>query len=135
MPETLLRVLITVGVTCVIIVAFLVFKNFVLTSNRGKALQFQKFKKGTPAIILFSSPTCVPCKMVQKPAIEKVKEKLGDKLQFLEIDATKDPKLAQEWGVVSVPTTYVIESDGRSKFVHFGIVTEKILIQQIQEIL
>ena len=42
-------------------------------------------------LVYFTTPTCVPCKTVQRPAIQDLSKVLGNTLQVVEIDATERP--------------------------------------------
>jgi thiol-disulfide isomerase/thioredoxin len=81
-------------------------------------------------LVYFTTPTCVPCKTVQRPAIQKVTQLLGSALQVVEIDATEKPEIANRWGVMSVPTTFVIDPSGKLRHVNHGVTrAEKLLTQ------
>jgi len=84
----------------------------------------------TFTLIYFTTPTCAPCKTVQRPAIQKLSQTLGNALQVIEIDATEKPELASRWGVMSVPTTFVIDPKGKLRHVNHGVTrAEKLLVQ------
>ncbi len=85
---------------------------------------------GIPAILYFTTPNCIPCKTIQRPALKKLKDQLGDRLQVIEVDVEKQPTLASRWGVLSVPTTYIIGKNGEIQQVNHGATrAEKILDQ------
>ncbi|NWF68433.1 MAG: thioredoxin family protein [Chloroflexi bacterium] len=86
-------------------------------------------KSGTPAIIYFTTPQCVPCQTVQRPALAVVERELG--VQVVKIDATLDPAAAQRWGVLSVPTTFILDSAGRTRDVNYGVAPLDKLKRQI----
>jgi thiol-disulfide isomerase/thioredoxin len=133
--EILLRSLITLALCALGVLAYGFLKKLNLSENSHKVHKLSGYQHGKAGIILFSSPTCTPCKTVQKPVIERILSKMGNSLQFLEIDASLQPDLANEWGVVSVPTTYLVEPSGKSRFVNFGLVNEKKLTEQLKELL
>lgn len=133
--EILSRLLVTLILSGLGVGAYWFIKRTYLTSNEHKVRKFHGYQPGKAGIILFSSPTCAPCKTVQKPVINRIMAKMGSSLQYIEVDASIHTDLANEWGVVSVPTTYIFEPSGRSRFVHFGLVTEKTLIEQLKELL
>jgi len=72
---------------------------------------------------------------MQRPALERLGDRLQDRLEIVEIDATAQPGLAKEWGVLSVPTTFVIDASGRSRYVNHGVATAEKLFRQVREIL
>jgi thiol-disulfide isomerase/thioredoxin len=85
-----------------------------------------------PVIVYFTTPDCVPCKTVQRPALNKLITLLGEKLHVVEIDATERPDLAKTWGVMSVPTTFLLDAEGRARYVNNGVTRLEKLIEQIQ---
>ena len=51
----------------------------------------------------------------------------------LEVDVENQPDLASHWGVLSVPTTFIIDLEGRPRRVNHGVARETKLRQQIEE--
>ncbi|HEX9388740.1 MAG TPA: thioredoxin family protein [Anaerolineales bacterium] len=95
---------------------------------------FTLFKKlpNKPMLVYFTTPDCAPCKTIQRPAIDRVSNLLGEKLQVVEIDATERPDLAKTWGVMSVPTTFLLDARGEACFVNNGVARAEKLLEQIQ---
>ena len=87
-----------------------------------------------PVIVYFTTPDCAPCKTVQRPAIHKVSELLGDHVEVVEIDAAERPDLARTWGVMSVPTTFLLDAHGEARFVNNGVTRAEKLMEQIQSL-
>ncbi len=85
-----------------------------------------------PVLVYFTTPDCVPCKTVQRPAIDRVSKLLGEKLHVIEIDATQRPDLAKVWGVMSVPTTFLLDAHGEARYVNNGVARAEKLLEQIQ---
>jgi thiol-disulfide isomerase/thioredoxin len=85
-----------------------------------------------PTIVYFTTPDCAPCKTIQRPALDKVSNLFGDGLQVVEIDATERPDLAKTWGVMSVPTTFLLNSRGEARYVNNGVARVEKLMEQIQ---
>ena len=85
-----------------------------------------------PVIVYFTTPDCVPCKTVQRPAIEQVSSLLGERLEVIEINAYEKPDLAKTWGVMSVPTTFVLDARGEARYVNNGVARAEKLLEQIQ---
>jgi thioredoxin-like negative regulator of GroEL len=85
-----------------------------------------------PAIVYFTTPDCAPCKTVQRPALDKLTRLLGEKLQVVEIDATERPDLAKTWGVMSVPTTFLLDAHGKPRYVNNGVARAEKLMEQLQ---
>ncbi len=51
---------------------------------------------------------------------------------MIEIDATERPDLAKIWGVMSVPTTFLLDAHGEARYVNNGVARAEKLMQQIQ---
>lgn len=83
-------------------------------------------------LLYFTTPTCAPCKTVQRPAIQRLREWVGDDIQVIEIDASEQPDLAGRWGVMSVPTTFVLDASGAPRYVNHGVAPADKLLRQIE---
>jgi len=84
-----------------------------------------------PVLVYFTTPDCAPCRTIQRPAITRVSHVLGKELEIIEIDATQRPDLAKAWGVMSVPTTFVLDTRGEARFVNNGVARAEKLLEQI----
>jgi len=89
---------------------------------------------GTPAIIYFTTPTCIPCQMQQRPAIEQVRGRLGSAVQVLEVDASLDLHHAERWGVFTAPTTFILDRSLKPRVVNHGVADVNKLIQQVRAV-
>jgi thiol-disulfide isomerase/thioredoxin len=85
-----------------------------------------------PVLVYFTTPDCAPCKTVQRPAIDRVSNMLGETLEVIEINAYEQPDLAKVWGVLSVPTTFVLDVHGEARYVNNGVARAEKLLEQIQ---
>lgn len=64
-------------------------------------------------VIAFTTPDCAPCRTAQKPALEHLRFIYPYAVDVREVDATVDPDLAGRFGILSVPSTVVIDPRGR----------------------
>ena len=88
---------------------------------------------GIPAVIYFWSETCAPCKTVQKPALEQLQADMGsENVQIVAINALDQPAIADEWGVLGLPTTFVVDTHGQPRRVNHGVVRADHLREQIK---
>lgn len=96
-PEIFERLFAALVISGLGVAAYLLANRLILSKAESKVKRFAAYQSGQPAIVYFTTPTCAPCKTVQRPAIERLKQKLGKRLQVLEVDASAQPGLAQDW--------------------------------------
>jgi thiol-disulfide isomerase/thioredoxin len=130
--DILERLFIAIAVSGLGAAAYLLFNRVMLQRASSKVGRFASYQSGLPAIVYFTTPTCAPCKTVQRPAIERMKAGYGRWFQVIEVDASQQPEIAQDWGVMTVPTTFVIDASGKPRYINQGVVTAEKLIQQLE---
>jgi thiol-disulfide isomerase/thioredoxin len=81
--------------------------------------------------VFFTTPDCVACKAAQKPALKELADRLSGRVQVIEVDALDNAVLAREWSVLSVPTTFVLDRNGRPRQVNHGYASTEKLFGQI----
>jgi thiol-disulfide isomerase/thioredoxin len=87
---------------------------------------------GKVSIVYFHSPSCGVCRASQKPILERLLARVGgDKLQLVAVDASERTEVAREWGVTTLPSTYVIGSNGEVAHVNNGLASEATLRRQV----
>jgi thioredoxin 1 len=92
----------------------------------------ESLRPGVSGILYFTTPDCQVCITAQKPALQRLQAELGDGLQVVEVDASVQTDLADYWGVLSVPTTFIIGTDGRPRSMNHGLTSKEKLLHQIQ---
>ena len=83
-----------------------------------------------PTLVYFTTPMCAICRTTQRPAFDRLKAKM-DQINIVKVDAAEDRESAQRWGVLSVPTTFVLDKDGNPVKVNNGFVDEHKLSSQL----
>ncbi|WP_406660225.1 thioredoxin domain-containing protein [Methanolobus sp. ZRKC3] len=86
-----------------------------------------------PELLDFSATWCGPCKM-QKPILEEVKAKLGDKVEVKVIDVDENQALASQYGVQAVPTLVILK-DGEIAKRFTGVTNAAVLIEELNKVL
>jgi thiol-disulfide isomerase/thioredoxin len=130
--EILLRAAFTIAIIIIGLVGYWLINQRLLV--RAKSNIFTLFNQlpNKPVIVYFTTPDCAPCKTVQRPALNRVTQLLGDSLEVVEIDATQRPDLAKQWGVMSVPTTFLLDARGEARYVNNGVARAEKLMEQLQ---
>ncbi len=100
-------------------------------TTAGQAPGLESRRPGAAAVLYFTTDGCTLCRTVQKPALEQVQAALGDRVQVIEVNAAEQPAVADHWGVLSVPTTFVIDRQGQPRSVNHGAANQAKLTRQL----
>lgn len=102
------------------------------TRRADAAVNGLVLEAGKPALVYFTSPGCAVCRMSQTPIVENLRAAIeADRVQWISIDAGRQVDLARQWGVTTLPTTYIIDRSGRIAHINNGLVTAKELNRQL----
>jgi len=74
---------------------------------------------GAPRILYFTTTSCVVCRLQQEPAIERLREALPE-IVIEQHDAVAERELADQFGILSVPTTAVYDRSGELVTINRG---------------
>ena len=113
---------------------YILVRSLVLAKARRNSGSLDRFKRGLPGIVYFTTPDCSTCKAVQRPALAALQARLQGSLQVIEVDATDRPDLAKAWSVLTVPTTFVLDREGRPCHVNQGVASTDKLASQLQSV-
>ena len=128
------RLLMVAAVATIVVIVYQLYTRrqlAIVTANRHIDPILRGLHPNIPAIIYFTTPTCIPCKTQQQPALHRLKTELGENVQIIQIDATEQPEAADRWGVLSAPTTFVLNAQGQPNAVNHGVADEHKLKRQL----
>jgi len=88
---------------------------------------------GRLTLVQFSTPSCAACHTAQAPAVAEVEQRLGaQQVRVLHVDAAHEPEVASAFGIMTVPSTVVLDSGGRVTAVNHGFASTQQLVRQLQ---
>ncbi|MFC4124523.1 thioredoxin family protein [Nocardia rhizosphaerae] len=93
------------------------------TAQRARLLDAAGVTGAAPAVLHFSAEWCGPCEAVRR-VVAGVTAELSDSPNAprdIEIDIDADPALARELNVLSLPTTFVFDAEGKERFRISGV--------------
>jgi len=117
-----------------IVVGYLLYRLygwFIMRRLVGAGMGLEGYTPGKPAILYFTDPGCAPCQTLQDPALEQVAAQFGERLQIIKVQALENPHLTDSWGVLSLPTTFIIDTRGRPRGVNHGVARAPRLLDQL----
>ena len=74
-----------------------------------------------PVLVDFWAPWCAPCRMIA-PTLDKLADETDGKAKVCKINVDEQPDLAQQYGVMSIPTLIVFVK-GTQKIKTVGVKT------------
>ncbi len=110
------------------------YNHVFLLHIRRRRLRLEGARLDKPLILYFTSPTCAPCHTLQRPAIQRLVEQLGETLQVVEVDVSQQPELARQWGIISVPSTIVLSASGEARYINHGVALAEKLLKQLNSL-
>jgi hypothetical protein len=86
-------------------------------------------------ILAFSSADCRQCKQLQEPALERVLAARSGSVAVVHVDAPSAPGLTEQYRVLTVPTTVVLDAKGKAHAVNYGFAPAPRLLEQVDALL
>lgn len=91
-------------------------------------------ESGRPAILAFSTPGCVECRSLQRPALEKLTASMGETLQVAHLSVPEYPALVEQFGILTVPATVILDKQGITRHINLRYISAERLQSQIGEL-
>ncbi len=132
--DLILRTAVAIGLILLGWLAFRLAQRTNLRRAGAAANQIAGERPGVPTIVYFTTPDCAPCKLVQRPALRRLEEMLESQLRVIEVNTHTDPEMAKEWGVMSVPTTFILDRHGKPQQVNYGVTPAEKLFEQVRKV-
>jgi thiol-disulfide isomerase/thioredoxin len=101
-------------------------------SRRRRALgsdPLAEWRTGHPQVLLFTGAVCSDC-VRQKDVLDRLGA-AGDGIAVREVNAAGEPELTRRFGIRSVPSTVILDGDGRPSAVNYGLADATILSKQL----
>ncbi len=114
------------------VAAYALVNRLLLRRAASRLARLASYQPGLPVLVYFTTPGCLPCRTIQRPAIERLQTRFGRCFQVIEVDASRHSRLAREWGVMSVPTTFIFDANGKPRYVNHGVTQAETLMRQLE---
>lgn len=85
-----------------------------------------------PAVLYFTTPDCAQCRLQQSPILSQLAAKVD--VAVHKLDAIEQEALARFYGIMTVPTTVVLDPQLRPVAVNHGVTPLPKLLAQVGEI-
>ena len=133
MNPVIFRLLLAIAIAAALAGTWRLLTWSVIRRSAGRARRLAQFTPGTPGVVYFTTPDCVTCRVAQKPALKALSRRRPE-VQVIEVDALENSTLAREWAVLSVPTTFVLDRQGRPRQVNYGFASADKLAAQLASV-
>ena len=90
----------------------------------------ERFPTGEPGIVYFYGPHCAFCRQ-QAAILDRLS--VEDGVAVIRVDGTRNTGLADAFGIMTVPSTVVVDGGGTVRSVTFGLCSRNALLLQLGE--
>jgi len=86
-----------------------------------------------PRLVELGADKCIPCKMMA-PILEELRREYAGRLQVDFFDVWKNPGIAQEYRIQSIPTQIFYDASGQELFRHQGYISKDDILAKWKEL-
>lgn len=88
----------------------------------------------TPTLLYFRSDNCAACP-TQGHYVQEVADWWNGRVAVRKIDTDSEPETAQQYGIMSLPTTMLVDKSGSVRDVNYGLTNAQKLSKQIERVM
>ncbi len=88
-----------------------------------------------PAVLYFSTATCSQCRLQQTPTLQRLAAEWGDAVHLCKVDAVAYEELTRHFGILTVPSTVVLDANRRTVAINHGLAGAERLREQLAGVL
>lgn len=89
-------------------------------------------KADKPVLVDFWAPWCGPC-LVQGPIVEELANEMGNKIKVTKLNVDDNPRTAQKYAVLSIPTLMIFKSGAVVKQ-FIGVTSKETLVGELNKL-
>jgi len=103
------------------------------TAVTDATFQSEVLESDIPVVVDFWAVWCGPCRMVA-PVLEELSEQYAGRVKIVKVDADANPKLTQDYNIVSIPTLNIY-SGGELVASRVGARPKSMIAEDIESVL
>ena len=130
------RFLILLGVLLAVVAVWgtlRVWRSITLRRLRSQSPFSNIVPPGKPAVVAFSAPYCRDCHTLQEPALARLEQNLSQRVSVKSLSALDYPDLVEQLGILTVPSTVVIDARGTVRHLNLGYASDTKLREQLAQ--
>lgn len=89
-------------------------------------------KGDIPVLVDFWAVWCGPCRM-QDPIVEEIAHEMGEKVKVGKLNVDENPRTAQKYGVMSIPTIMIFKQGAVVKQ-FIGVTSKETLLGELHKL-